>query len=76
MKLYDFEPAANSKRVRMFIAEKAIEIPIVQCNVRDGEQFQEPFNTMNPFHCVPFLELDDGTVISESISICSTTRGS
>jgi len=70
MKLYDFEPAANSKRVRMFIGEKGIEVPIVQCNVRDGEQFQEPFNTMNPFHCVPFLELDDGTVISESISIC------
>jgi glutathione S-transferase len=70
MKLYDFGPAANSKRVRMFLAEKGLEIPTVQLNVRDDEQFKEPFTSMNPFHCVPFLELDDGTVIAESISVC------
>ena len=39
-------------------------------NVRDDDQFAEPFTSMNPFHCVPFLELDDGTVIAESMSIC------
>jgi len=70
MQLYDFGPAANSKRVRIFLAEKGVTIPIVELNVRDGAQFKEPFTTMNPFHCVPFLELDDGTVIAESISIC------
>ena len=70
VKLYDFGPAANSKRVRMFLVEKGIEIPIVELNVRDNDQFKEPFTSMNPFHCVPFLELDDGTVIAESISIC------
>ncbi|MDP6953259.1 MAG: glutathione S-transferase family protein [Alphaproteobacteria bacterium] len=70
MKLYDFGPAANSKRVRMFLAEKGLDIPTVQLNVRDDEQFKEPFTSMNPFHCVPFLELDDGTVIAESISVC------
>ncbi len=70
MKLYDFGPAANSKRVRMFLVEKGLDIPIVELNVRDDDQFKEPFTTMNPFHCVPFLELDDGTVIAESISIC------
>ena len=70
MKLYDYGPAANSQRVRIFLAEKALDVPIVELNVRDGEQFKEPFTTMNPFHCVPFLELDDGTVIAESISIC------
>ena len=70
MKLYDFGPAANSKRVRMFITEKGIEVPVVELNVRDDAQFKEPFNSMNPFHCVPFLELDDGTVIAESISVC------
>ena len=37
---------------------------------KDGEQFKEPFKSMNPFNCIPFLELDDGTIISESISIC------
>jgi len=70
VKLYDFGPAANSKRVRVFLAEKGIEVPTVELNVRDDDQFKEPFNSMNPFHCVPFLELDDGTVIAESISIC------
>ncbi len=70
MKLYDFGPAANSKRVRVFLAEKGIEIPIVELNVREDDQFKEPFTAMNPFHCVPFLELDDGMVIAESISVC------
>ena len=45
-------------------------MPIVQLNVRDGDQFREPYNSLNPFHCIPFLELADGTVISESIAIC------
>ncbi len=70
MKLYDFGPAANAKRVRMFLAEKGIEIPIVDVQVRDGALFEEPYRTMNPFAVVPFLELDDGTVIGESVAIC------
>ena len=70
MKLFDFGPAANAQRVQVFIREKGIEIPTEQLNVREGKQYFEPFTSMNPFHCVPFLELDDGTVISESISIC------
>jgi glutathione S-transferase len=70
MKLYDFKPAANAQRVRVFLAEKGLEIPTEQLNVRDDNQFAEPFTSMNPFHCVPFLELDDGTVIAESMSIC------
>lgn len=70
MKLYDFGPAANAQRVRVFLAEKGLEVPTQQLNVRENEQFAEPFTSMNPFHCVPFLELDNGTVISESLSIC------
>ena len=70
MKLYDFGPAANAQRVRVYLAEKGLEVPTEQLNVRENAQFAEPFTTMNPFHCVPFLELDDGTVIAESMSIC------
>ena len=70
MKLYDFELAPNAQRVRVFLAEKGLEVPTEQLNVRDGDQFVEPFTSMNPFHCVPFLELDNGTVIAESMSIC------
>ena len=70
MKLYDFELEPNAQRVRVFLAEKGLEVPTEQLNVRDDDQFVEPFTSMNPFHCVPFLELDDGTVIAESMSIC------
>ena len=70
MKLYDFELAPNAQRVRVFLAEKGLEVPTEQLNVRDDDQFVEPFASMNPFHCVPFLELDDGNVIAESMSIC------
>ena len=70
MKLYDFGPAGSAKRVRMFLAEKKLDVPMVELNVREGEQYSEPYSSMNPFHCVPFLELDDGSVIAESVSIC------
>lgn len=70
MKLYDFELAPNAQRVRVYLAEKGLEVPTEQLNVREGQQFAEPFKSMNPFHCVPFLALDDGTVIAESLSIC------
>ena len=50
MKLYDFAPAPNAQRVRVFLAEKGLEIPIQQLNVRDDDQFVEPFTSMNPFH--------------------------
>ena len=71
MKFYDFTPAPSSQRVRVYLAEKGLELPTEQLNVREDEQFVEPFTSMNPFHCVPFLALDDGTVIAESMSICS-----
>ena len=70
MKIYDFPPAANAQRVRILLAEKGIEVPLEQLDVREGAQYAEPFNSMNPWHCVPFMELEDGQVIAESISIC------
>ena len=70
MKLYDFGPATNARRVRVFLAEKGITIPIEEVLVREGAMFKEPYRTMNPFGVVPFLELDDGTCIGESVAIC------
>lgn len=70
MKLHDFAPAPNGQRVRVFMAEKGLEIPVVEVKVRDGAMFEEPYRSMNPFAVVPFLELDDGTCIGESVSIC------
>jgi len=70
MKLYDFNLAPGPKRVRMFLAEKAIEIPLVEVNTREKGQFTEDFKTRNPDFTIPVLELDDGTCISESVAIC------
>ena len=70
MKLYNFTLAPNGRRVKIFLKFKNKEIPEQEINVREGEQFKEPFKSMNPFNCVPFLQLDDNTIISESISIC------
>jgi glutathione S-transferase len=70
MKLYNFTPAANALRVEMFLNEKSINLETIQVNVREDELFKEPYKSMNPFNCVPFLELEDGTIITETISIC------
>lgn len=70
MKLYDFSLAPNPRRVRMFLAEKGVEIPSVQINTREREQFSAAFKAVNPRCIVPALELDDGTCIVESVAIC------
>lgn len=70
MKLYGFGPATSAQRVRVFLAEKGLDVPTEQLDVRHDDQFAGAFTAMNPFHCVPFLELNDGTVIAESMSIC------
>lgn len=70
MRLFDFALAPNPRRVRMFLAEKSTEIPLVQVNTREREQFDESFVAMNPLKAVPVLELDDGTCIAESVAIC------
>lgn len=70
MKLYDFALAPNPRRVRMFLAEKGIEVPTVQVNLREHEQFKPDFQAVSKHAVVPVLELDDGTRIGESVAIC------
>lgn len=70
MKLYDFKPAPNPRRVRMFLAEKGVSIPTEQVVLLKGEQRSPQFLAKNPFGRVPLLELDDGTYLSESHAIC------
>ena len=70
MKLYTFAPAANALRVEMFLREKRLKLETISVNVREDELFKEPYNSMNPFNCIPFLELENGTIITETISIC------
>ena len=70
MKLYTFAPASNALRVEMFLREKELKLETISVNVREDELFKEPYNSMNPFNCIPFLELENGTIITETISIC------
>ena len=70
MKLYDCSTAPSPRRVRIFAAEKGIDIDLVPVDLRSGEQFSEEFQAINPDCVVPVLELDDGTHLSEVIAIC------
>jgi glutathione S-transferase len=70
MRLYHSPFAPNARRVRMFLAEKAIEIPLVAVDLARLEQKEAPYSAVNPFQIVPALECDDGSVLTESIAIC------
>ncbi len=70
MKLYDCETAPSPRRVRIFLAEKGLEVPRVQVDLRNNEQLTEAFRAKNPQCTVPVLELDDGTLIWGIDPIC------
>jgi len=70
MKLYDRGPAPNPRRVRVFLAEKRIEVPMVPIDLGALEHKSADFAQINPLQRIPVLVLDDGTAIAESIAIC------
>jgi glutathione S-transferase len=70
MKLYDGGRAPNPRRVRIFLAEKGITVPIEQIDLGALQHKSDAYRAINPVQRVPALELDDGTVIGESIAIC------
>ena len=70
MKIYNSSVAPNPRRVRIFLAEKGIEVPYQEIDLAKAENRQPEFRRINPLATVPVLELDDGTHIAESIAIC------
>lgn len=70
MKFYDCKTAPSPRRVRIFLAEKGVDIETVQIDLGKGEQFSDEFRAANPDCTVPVLELDDGSCISEVTAIC------
>lgn len=70
MKLYDTSRAPNPRRVRIFLAEKGISIPLEPIDLGKGEHKSAEFTCLNPRQRVPVLVLDDGTAIAETIAIC------
>jgi glutathione S-transferase len=69
MKLYDGGRAPNPRRVRIFLAEKGIQVPTEQIDLGKLQQRSDAYTAINPMQRVPALVLDDGTVIAESIAI-------
>ena len=66
MKLYDCQMAPNPRRARIFIAEKGLDIPKQEVSIIDGDNLKPDYLKINPWGMLPTLELDDGTLISES----------
>jgi len=70
VKLYDFGVAPNPRRVRIFLAEKGVEVPTVTVNIAKAENREPAFLAVNPLGTLPVLELDDGRRLTESVAIC------
>src|SRR5215475_13485767 len=69
MKILQTKTAPNPRRVRIFLAEKGIEVPYAELDILKGLKTPD-FTRLNPFQRVPVLILDDGTPIAETMAIC------
>ncbi|HVJ50834.1 MAG TPA: glutathione S-transferase [Aliidongia sp.] len=65
LKLYESSASPNSRRVRIFLAEKGICVSRIPVDLGAKEQFSEAYAKINPRRVVPTLVLDDGTAIGE-----------
>jgi glutathione S-transferase len=75
VKLYNHAVAPNPRRVRMFAAEKGIELSLEEVDILAGQSRTPEFLAKNSSGGVPVLELDDGSYLSESVAICRYLEG-
>ncbi|HSZ53014.1 MAG TPA: glutathione S-transferase family protein [Caulobacteraceae bacterium] len=69
MKLYE-SIGPNPRVVKMFIAEKGLQIPRQQVNLMAGENRQDAYKALNPSGTTPALETDEGVILAEITTIC------
>jgi len=69
VKIYDFVGAPNPKKLRVYLAEKGIKVPVESVNIMSGENRTPEFLKKNPAGGLPVLELDDGSYLPESLAI-------
>jgi glutathione S-transferase len=69
LKLYHSVTSPNSRRVRIFLAEKGLTLPLVPVDLAKGEQHSDAYRAINPRRVVPTLVLKDGTPIGEVLAI-------
>ena len=71
MKLYDNKMANSPRKVRMFLVEKKIsDVEMIEIDLMKGEHKTPEYRAIAPNSRIPALQLDDGTVITESTAIC------
>jgi glutathione S-transferase len=75
MKLYNHALAPNPRRVRIFAAEKGIQLLLEEVDILAGQSRTPEFLAKNSSGGVPVLELDDGSHLSESVAICRYLEG-
>jgi glutathione S-transferase len=75
VKLYNHSHAPNPRRVRVFLAEKGIEVGLEEIDILAGQSRTPEFLAKNSSGGVPLLELDDGSYLSESVAICRYLEG-
>ncbi len=70
MKILDEKRSPNPRRVRVYLAEKGIDVPFERVDIMTGAAKTPEYTALNPTQRVPVLILDDGTAISETMAIC------
>ena len=75
MKLYNHSLAPNPRRVRIFAAEKGINLTLEEVDILAGQSRTPGFLAKNSSGAVPVLELEDGSHLSESVAICRYLEG-
>ncbi len=71
MLFYDSaSPAPNPRRVRIFLAEKHVRVPMAQVSIPKAEHKAAAYLAVNPHGQTPALAFDDGRVLTESVAIC------
>ena len=66
MILYDYKRAPNARRVRIFLAEKKINIEIKNVDLMKKENIRDDFLKINPSGTVPFLQKKEDEGLTES----------
>src|SRR5262245_25118390 len=69
MKVYDFGGAPNPKKLRVYLAEKGLQVPMESVDILSGKNRTPEFLAKNPLGGLPVLELDDGSCLTESLAI-------
>jgi glutathione S-transferase len=75
LKLYNHAGAPNPRRVRIFAAEKGVELSLEEVDILAGQSRTPEFLAKNSSGGVPVLEFDDGSYLSESVAICRYLEG-